>query len=373
MEDSSEMTGASTIACMRFHAPYLEWAKRRPSPRFDLAGSNVLACSLDDLPGARNALELSGRNDNGYQPLTDAIAQKYGVSPSHVTTATGASEANFLVCAALLEPGDEVLVERPGYDPLLGAVCLLNAVPTRFERRFDEAFAINAERVGRAMTSRTRLVILTNPHNPTSAVTSDAALLEIGRRAEAAGAHVLVDEVYLDASPAERVPAATLGDVFITTSSLTKSYGLASLRCGWTLSSPAVAERIRRARDVVDGTGSIVVERLSTLAFTHLEALAARAGRLLRENHEVMHDFLRRRRDLEWVDPGGGTILFPRIRGVSDSRRFCDHLLEDRETAVVPGRFFEAPAHFRIHVGGRTDVLRGGLSMIGEALDAQAY
>jgi len=106
---------------MRFHAPYMEWAKARPRARFDLAISNVLACSITDLPGAADALALTGDNDNGYGPLLNAIASRYAVGPAQVTTAQGAAGANFLVFAALLSPGDDVLVERPGYDPLMGA------------------------------------------------------------------------------------------------------------------------------------------------------------------------------------------------------------------------------------------------------------
>src|SRR4029453_5149951 len=122
---------------MRYQAPYLEWAKTRPSAEFDLAGSNILACSLDDLPGARDALALSGANDNGYGPLIEAIASRYGVQPSHITTASGTSGANFLVYAALLTPGDEVLVERPGYDPLLGAARMFGATTVRYDRPFE--------------------------------------------------------------------------------------------------------------------------------------------------------------------------------------------------------------------------------------------
>ena len=92
---------------MRHHAPYMEWAKTRPAVRFDLAISNVLGASIEDLPGAADALALSGRNDNGYAPLLEAIAARYGVAPGQVTTAQGCSGANFLVYAALLEPGEQ--------------------------------------------------------------------------------------------------------------------------------------------------------------------------------------------------------------------------------------------------------------------------
>jgi aspartate/methionine/tyrosine aminotransferase len=355
---------------LRYHAPYMEWAKKRPTPRFDLAGSNVLACSVDDLEGARDALDLSGANDNGYPPLLEAIASRYGVSADRVTTANGAAGANFQVLAALVSPGDKVLVERPGYDPLIGAARLLGATITRFERRFEDGFALDPDRVRHAMTSRTKAIVITAPHNPTGVQVESAALHAIGRYAESAGAHVLVDEVYLDAADASREPAALLGDVFISTSSLTKSYGLASLRCGWSLSSAATAERIRRARDVIDGSGSIVAERLSALAFAQLPRLAARAAALLATNNAMVHEFMSRRTELDVVLPKLSTVLFPRLRGVDDTSRFAERLLAEHGTAIVPGRFFEAPAHFRIGLGTSTDIVKGGLAQLAAALDA---
>jgi hypothetical protein len=360
---------------LRFHAPYMEWAKTRPSARFDLGGSNVLSCSIDDLEGAREAIGLSGQNENGYAPLIDAIAARYAVPAGRVTTAQGASGANFLVCAALLEPGDDVLVERPGYDPLLSAPRLLGAIPVRFDRAFDDGFALDPDRVRHALTPRTRLIILTSPHNPSGVKVTGEALDAVGRLAAANGAHVLVDEVYLDAATGagSASPAAARDDVFISTSSLTKSYGLSGLRCGWILSSPAVAERLRRARDVVDGTGSIVTERLSALAFAQLDRLIARSETLLHTNGAAVRDFLHSRPELEWIDPHGGTVVFPRVRGVADSSVLAQRLFDERETAIVPGRFFEAPAHFRLGFGWTTAALHGGLESLAAALDARAW
>jgi aspartate/methionine/tyrosine aminotransferase len=357
---------------LRFHAPYMEWAKARPPARYDLALSNVLGCRLEDLEGARETIAFDGRNENGYQPLLDSIAQRYEVDPAQVTTASGASGANFQVCAALLQPGDDVLVERPGYDPLLGAARLLGARTLRFERLFEQQYAVDPDRVRAALTSKTRLIIVTSPHNPSGAITDKTALIEIGRIAESVGAYVLVDEVYLDASGESVRPASHLDERFISTSSLTKSYGLASLRSGWALSSPRVAERIRRARDVIDGTGSVVAERLATLAFQQLPRLARRASELLATNGPIMRDFLRSRPDLEWAETQG-TVVFPRIRGVDDASRFADRLLTEYETAVVPGRFFEAPAHIRLGFGSETENVRGGLAALGAALDARAW
>jgi aspartate/methionine/tyrosine aminotransferase len=126
-------------------------------------GSNVLGCSLDDLPGACEAPALSGKNDDGYAPLVEAIAARYGVTMAQVTTAQGTSGANFTVCAALLEPGDEVLVERPGYDPLLGTPRQMGARTIRFDRDSSTGFALDPDRVRHLMTLRTRLIVVTHP------------------------------------------------------------------------------------------------------------------------------------------------------------------------------------------------------------------
>lgn len=358
---------------LRYHAAYMHWAKARPAASFDLGISNVLGCSIDDLPGAAEALSFAGRNDNGYEPLLEAIAARYGVDISQVTTAQGASGANFLVYAALLAPGDDVLVERPGYDPLLAAPRLLGANVTQFDRTFDDKYALDPGRVKAALTPKTRLIVVTTPHNPSGVIADADALREIGRIAETNDAHVLVDEVYLDSAGRDIRPAVHFGDRFIVTSSLTKSYGLAGLRSGWILSSPEIAERIRRARDVVDGSGSIITERLSVVAFTHLDTLLARARAILTRNGPVVERFLESRNELDYVAPDGGTVVFPRLRDVPDTQTFAERLLKERQTAVVPGHFFQAPSHIRMGFSGETAALEAGLQQVAAALDARAW
>lgn len=360
---------------LRFHAPYMEWAKTRPQARLDLAGSNIFPCAIDELPGVREVIALEGQNENGYGPLLAAIGARYGVAPVSVTTAQGASGANFLAFAALLEPGDEVLVETPGYDPLLGAPRLLGARVNQFEREFGQKFALDPDRVKRAMTPRTRVIIVTNPHNPTGVLADPAALDAIGEIASAHGAHVIVDEVYLDLAAAAAPKGATIertfagrGEPFLCTNSLTKSYGLSGLRCGWILSSPQVAERIRRTRDVVDGTGSIIAERLAVAVFNNLERFLQRSLSLLLKNRPIIKSFLDSRDDLEFA-PSSGTVVFPRVKGIADTTAFTERLLTERATAIVPGRFFQAPAHVRIGFGGPTETLRRGLEVLGNALD----
>ena len=352
-------------------ADYLLWAKRRPHPANDLGRSDVVPCTLADLPGAREALELTGRNDEGWEPLVHRVAAHYGVRPDQVATATGTSGANFLVCAALLRPGDDVLIEQPAYDPLLAVPALLGANVTRFERRFEEGFRLDLDRVAAALTPRTRLIVVTNPHNPTGVLTGAGDLRALGALAERHGCVVLADEIYLDAVPGVPPPAAaTLSPRIITTASLTKAYGLAGLRCGWALADTVFCEEIRRARDLVDGSGSVLAERTAAIAFDRLPELAARARAILAPNFERFEAFMAGQPSLDWVVPAGGTVAFPRLRARVSADALADQLLRDFDTAVVPGRFFQAPAHFRVALGIPGDDLERGLDAIGRALRA---
>jgi aspartate/methionine/tyrosine aminotransferase len=271
---------------------------------------------------------------------------------------------------ALIARGCDVLVETPVYDPLLGIARALGANVVRFERRFEDQFAIDPAVVRRGLTPATRLVMLTQPHNPSSGLTPDDAIAEIASDAAQYGAHVLVDEVYLDAARGCGArPAALLAPNIISTNSLTKSYGLAPLRCGWAIASPETAERIRRARDIVDGTGSIPAERMSVVAFGQLERLARRADGLVGANVTQFRTWLERTQELEGFVQRG-TVAFPRLRSGLDARTLADRLMQEYRTAVVPGGFFEAPAHIRIGLGIDPDVLRRGLDTIGRALRA---
>ncbi len=345
----------------------MEWAKGRPKPAIDLAGSNLLPCTLEDLPGARDALEIAGESPEGYVPLVERIAARYGVAPGNVATAVGCSGANFLALAALVEAGDEVLVESPGYDPLPAAAAMLGARVVTFARRFEDGWRLDPDRVARAFTPRTRAVVVTRPHNPSGVMAEEAELEAVGpRRGKERRDRPRRRGL---PRPARGRPAAPLSPVFVSTNSLTKAYGLASLRCGWALASPEVTERIRRARDVVDVWGPIPADRLAVVAFDEIDRLAERARRLFVTNASLVTAFLLGRPELECV-PSRATIAFPRFRDGRDAGPFVERLLREHGVAVVPGTFFESPAHFRIAFGGDTDALRRGLAAIGACLDA---
>jgi aspartate/methionine/tyrosine aminotransferase len=342
---------------------YLEWVKTRRCARLNLAASGVVPCSLAELDTTGEQIEVNGPGLYGFAPLQQAIATHCRVTPECVVAASGTSMANFLVMAALVEPGDEVLIEYPVYQPLLSAAEFLGASIKRFPREASlRDFA----------SDKTRLIVVTNLHNPTCRGFDSARLQDLGEAAISNGAHVLVDEVYLQCLYEKASSAFHLGRQFVSTASLTKAYGLGGLRCGWILAAPELAKRMWRIKDLIDPGSPHSTEQLSVIAFQKLNKLEARARRIIDANRSLVRDFLTSCPQLDLVLPDYGTCVFPRLKS-GDSERLFEVLHTRYETDVVPGRFFEMPDHFRLGIGVDTAVLTEGLDRLGHALRDKSW
>jgi aspartate/methionine/tyrosine aminotransferase len=347
---------------------YMNWAKTRSTAKFNLATSGLGNLKLRELRVSLDDLEITD-GGYGYQPLIQSIAARYRVEPETVVTAAGTTFANHLAMAALIEPGDEILFEHPAYEPMLAAAQYLGANVRRFARRFNDGFQIDLESLESLVSPETRLIVLTNLHNPSSALIDDTDIKQIGEIARRVGARVLVNEIYRETLFEDQPRTAFhLGNEFVVTSSLTKAFGLSGLRCGWIFAEPELAKRMWLLNDLFAATPVHAGERLSVVAMQQLGEIGARAKELLDRNRKLLNEFLDTREELEVVRPEFGTVMFPRMRGGS-SEELCQLLREKYETTVVPGKFFEMPAHFRVGIAGDTAVLEEGLQRLGDALD----
>lgn len=346
----------------------MHWSKTQSRARFNLATSGVASFPLRELPVDLKELEINGDDSYGYAPLQRAIASHHGIDPDCVVESAGTSMANHLAMAAIVEPGDEVLIEHPVYGPILDIAQYLEANVKRFRRAEESGWAIDPTEVRRSITPKTRLIVITNLHNPTSVLTPDSVLREIGDTARSVGALVLVDEVYLDAVYQNTPPTSFhLGPEFVVTSSLTKIYGVSGLRCGWILAQPDLAWKMRRLNDLYSATPVHPGELLSVAAFRHLDLLRGRARRIVEADRKLLRDFLKQQSSLSAVTTEWGTTSFPRlVNGNTDT--FLERLRSEFDTSAVPGRFFEMPDHFRIGMGVNTEMFAEGLKRIGRAL-----
>ncbi len=351
------------------HSDYMQWSKTQSRARFNLATSGVAPFPLRELPVHLETLEINDRdNGYGYPPLQRAIAAYHGVDPDCVVESAGTSMANHLAMAAIIEPGDEVLIEHPAYGPILDVVRYLDADVKRFPRTDETGWAVDPNAVRDCITPKTRLIVITNLHNPTSALTPDWVLQEIGDIARSIGALVLVDEVYLDAVY-ERTPRTSfhLGPEFVVTSSLTKVYGVSGLRCGWILAQPDLAWKMRKLNDLYSATSVYPGQLLGVAVFKHLDRLREKARGIVEADRKLLRDFLIKQPRLSAVWTDWGTTSFVQLEG-GNADDFLERLRTEFDTSAVPGRFFEMPDHFRIGMGVSTEMFTEGLNRMGRAL-----
>lgn len=351
------------------YSPYLEWVKANEKVKYNLATSGVVPIRLTNLPFKQAKFEVNSVGSNGYQPLLRMIAERYRVDVANIVTTIGASMAHFLIMSALLERGDEVIIEHPTYEPFVSMAQYLGAKIKRFDRNFESKFTIEVKSLQKKVTRKTKLIILTNLHNPSSAYTDEQTLKVIGEIAREVKARVLVNEVYL-ASMFGDTPATSflLGNEFIVTNSLTKVYGLPGTRCGWIFADPDIIKTLQQMSNLIYGTHAHPAEQLSYLAFAVLEQLSQRSESILALNRKILYAFFDKHPQLEVFKPQAGTVVFPRLLK-GNSEKFTTMLSEKYETLVVPGSFFEMPEHFRISIGCTTNTLKRGLKRIHAALE----
>jgi aspartate/methionine/tyrosine aminotransferase len=346
---------------------YMEWAKTKPQAKINLSQSGVADLSLNDLDLVRADLDINGYQPYGYPPLIEAVASAYGVDEKNVLPTLGASQAIFFSCAAVIEPGDDVLVEKPAYDQLLAVPRFFKANIKRFERGFKDGYAVDLDHFRSVLTPRTKLVILTDLHNPSGVQLSAAAVKDLALAAGEEGAMVLVDEIYLEFIKRHQTSFHS-ADNMIVASSLTKAYGLGGLRCGWILAPTFLTEKMRRFLDHDNVEGVFIGEQISAKVFSQLDCLRAKTAPVIEKNLSLLRDFMGGENKLRWVEPDGGIACFPRIEARLDGGQLSRLLLEKYETLVVPGHFFEEPKHFRLGYGVPTPVLEQGLRNIRSVL-----
>jgi aspartate/methionine/tyrosine aminotransferase len=356
----------------QMQSDYMDFAKFGADARYNLATSGVGDVDLADHGLSWSDLALHGPNAGGYAPLVQTVAARFGIDPACVVMpGGGCSFANHLALAALVSPGDEVLVEWPSYELLSSTLGYLQADIRRFERRLDQAWRLDPYRVEAAITPKTKLVVLTNLHNPTGAFTEDAAIHAIAAAAAKVGAMVFVDEVYRELMFVDDAAAETSfredGNIVVT-SSLTKAYGVTGLRCGWILAPAALAQRMRRLNDLYGVHPPHIAERMAVVAFSRLPQLRTRANALIDAGRAAYLAVLGDHPKLSQVIFKQGTTVFPRLNE-GDGDHFFQRLTEKFETSVVPGRFFGLTRHIRIGLAGDPHTTRIGLGRVAAALD----
>jgi aspartate/methionine/tyrosine aminotransferase len=329
---------------------YIEWATRfYGKVPFDLATSGIPYASWSDLGATEPPLdELSA-----YPRFREALARYNDVASAEVVPALGTSHAVFLAYAAMLSPGDEVLLEHPGYEPLTRTAEGLGAVIRTYERRADEGFAVVPQRVAAAITPRTRVIVVTNLHNPSGVRVPDVTLRELAAIAEARGAYLLVDEVYapFDELPEDgvfRTSARKLAPNVVAVASLTKCYGLGMHRIGWLLGPSEIVERAETAIVATAGHLPLAHAARGAVATANVGALAKRARAILAGKRDIAAQWATTLPGARWSAPTSGLFGLVTLEGAGDLLPRIESWANDHGVLVGAGSFFGVPNGFRL-------------------------
>jgi aspartate/methionine/tyrosine aminotransferase len=347
--------------------------------KYDLSESGLEALTLEDAVRDLDALrtERLGYASGMGRDQTRALVAAFhpDATRDNVLITTGTSEANFLALATLVEPGDEVVIVMPNYMQLHGIARGLGAKVKEVWLREEWGWRIDLDALRAAVTTRTKVVCVCNPNNPTGQLLTAAEVLDVATIVEGKGTWLLADEVYRGAERVAQETATFYGhhDRIIVTGGLSKAYGLPGLRIGWIVAPP---ERIAAAWAMKDYTTiapATLSELLAEIALARREQLLKRARYLLNERWPILESWAAAHaQELHWVAPAAGAICFFGYSFPIESVEFVDGLIREWSTMVVPGAHFNAERHLRIGFGMPTHTLRGGLEAIDRALVALA-
>lgn len=350
------------------HSPYISWAKKHHDIEYNLATSGMPRPSLDDLVTNPQEILEPVDHENGWAPLMKAIASRYDVNINQVVPVHSASLANHLVCALLLDSGDEVLVESPVYEPLASLPKYFDATVKQFDRKAEQRYQPDPAQIEQLVSDKTQLIILSNLHNPSGVLMDEPVLWQLIDIAEQNNCHILIDEVYLEfLYPDGERTAAKYSDNIITTRSLTKAYGLDDLRVGWITAESILAERIRKLHDLFMTSMASPSERLGLMTLEKADQMLDKNISLLEYNFQIVDDFIANHPDLSWQKPGFGSIGFVNYAG-GNVDMLSEHLLENHQTMIAPGHFFGLDTHFRIGWSLPTETLEKGLEKLDQAI-----
>jgi aspartate/methionine/tyrosine aminotransferase len=330
-----------------------------------------LALDLDDL--------LLCYGDHLGDPLLREAVAAGGedLTPDDVLVTAGAAAALFCTASALLEPGDHAVVVRTNYATNLETPRAIGADLDVVDLHFDDGWRLDVERV-RALVrpGETKLISVTQPHNPTGTMFDAATLTALVDLAESSGAVLLVDETYRDLTHGDALPlAATLSPRAISISSMSKAYGLPGLRIGWAINrDPALSELLLAAKEQVLICGATLDEHIAGQVLSRRAEVRPPILADVRTRLALVRAWMAEQSTFEWVEPTGGVVGLVRARPEVplDAARFHEVLLADHGTYVGPGHWFEVDdRHFRLGFGWPThDELTAGLAALSAAAEA---
>jgi len=331
---------------------------------FNLSESGVHPLSVSELldlagesPDALQDIGLGYSQADGTLELRSTIAGLYpGASIDNVIVTVGSSEANFISSWTIIEPGDHVATLVPMYRQTWGLAKTFGATVAEFSLKRELGWELDPEDVKAAIPPHTKLVVVTNPNNPTGHVLSKESRELIVEQAQAAGAWLLCDEVY---QGAERLAERTESfwgsyDRVLVVNGLSKAYGLPGLRIGWVVCPPEFRQAVYQRHDYTVICPTPVSDFLARCALGSRDKVLSRTRKILNENYPILTGWLEQFGDgFDYVDPDCGAICFAGYQSGIDAMELAEKVRLAHSVLLQPGDHFGFERHIRLGFGNQ--------------------
>jgi len=302
----------------------------------------------------------------GADSLREAIAEMQHVPVETVQIVTGASEALLALMWLAAEPGANVIIPLPGFTTF-SALPESLGVETRFYRvRRENGFRIDPDEIKRLVDSKTKLILINNPHNPTGATIGDAETEALHDFAAECGIQLVSDEVYHPIYHGRRTQSAARLPHATVIADLSKAFSIAGVRTGWIIEHDAQRRRqYWNARSYFSVSNTTTGEILSEIAIRKHDIVLGKTQEVATRNLKLLDRFMADHRDvLGWIPPQGGMTAFPWLVGGENDRLFCQAAAE-HGILLAPGDCFDTPSHFRLGFAAAGDDFSKALDRFG--------
>lgn len=313
---------------------------------------------------------------NGTLELRRAIAHLYkDAGPENVLVTVGAAQANSLVAATLLQPGDEVVVVSPGYRQIWGLALNAGCTVRELKLREENDWRPDLDELDALVNPRTKLVSVVNPNNPTGVAFTAEEMARVVAACERVGAWLHADEVYCGTERTGGPETPSFWGRYsrvICTNSLSKAYGLAGLRIGWAVSDPGTIEELWRRHEYAVIAAAAPSMTLATMALqpSKRSMLIERQREISRAGHAELDQWLAEQGGRFSVRPSVATAIgFVKYELPLTSFEFAEHIRKTQSVLVAPGGFMGAEGHVRITLGHQAENVRRALQRISLAFE----
>jgi len=365
--------------------PFLQermMSKFEQDVEYNLSESGVHPVSLGELlagaPEYMNhllATELNYPHANGIPELRDNIAALYdGATAEHVLVTVGAAEANYITTRTLLSAGDEVVIMLPNYMQIWGIAKNHGYVVKEFHLREENGWAPDLDELNEAVTTRTKLIAVCNPNNPTGYILTESEMDAVIAAAERVGAWILADEVY---SGGERLTDEQSPSFYgrcdrvLAVGSVSKAYGLPGLRIGWVVGPPDTVDDIWARHEYTTISATMLSNKLAAIALSPAvrPRLIQRTRSYIRSGYPVLQQWMNSHGNtFHLTPPQAAAIAFIRYHLDINSTLFTERLRKEKSVLIVPGDHFGMDHLVRVSFGLPHDYLVPALHRIHELL-----